>query len=175
MPISSKREFKSAMSVLVGITILAVTIYLVRIWEFRTAEKALQYFVTNAELAEDQLRDPLILCPQNKQIESLVIRAISDKSMPKRRYAISFLGNQGTREAMPELENILLDKTEKDYFRGDALEAIFQINAAKGRELAQTYQNTDDYLGKIARYIVEEEPWISERRTYLDAFIGRHD
>ena len=91
----------------------------------RNPEIALRDFYDGKDRAEDQLMDPLIL--NGRRVAPLVISAIPDKNMPKRRYAISFLANGKYEEALPVLNNIAFDITEKDYIRQDALVAINTI------------------------------------------------
>ena len=50
---------------------------------------------------------------------------------------------------------ILNDESEKDCFRGEALVSIFRIDEARGRELASVYAGRQDYLGGIARGLID--------------------
>jgi hypothetical protein len=75
---------------------------------------------------------------EGARVVPLVIKEISNRAMPNRRYAISFLGEGRYAEALPVLERILSDPTEIEYFRADALLAIFEIAPARAQELAST-------------------------------------
>lgn len=119
------------------------------------------------------LMDPLIL--GGKKIVPLIIREVQRPDMPRRRYAINFLGNGGYAEAVPSLEKILQDETELDYVRGDALEAMYQIDVTLGTANASLYSFREDHLGKRAQLILSRDPIIDRRRSYYDAFMGRHD
>lgn len=88
-------------------------------------EKALVEFYTR-EAPEETLTEPLERAGDD--IVPVVIREIANKQMPRRRYAIKFLGEQNHKEAIPALEVIANDHTEQDYFRSDAKEAIEQLS-----------------------------------------------
>src|SRR5262245_45882955 len=83
-----------------------------------SAEGALNRFYTYGNdpddaVAEDMLMDPLIVA--GEKVVPLVIREIKNKEMPRRRYAIGFLGNGSYKQALPALEDIFQDLSEKDY------------------------------------------------------------
>ena len=122
--------------------------------------------------AEDMLMDPLIL--HADLVKHRVIQDIGNPKMDKRRYAIAFLGNERIPEAIPALQSILNTGSEKDYFRGDALESIFRIDETRGKQLASEHSERQDYLGRIARGLLDgsHKPYV---RTKADARIGRHD
>lgn len=76
--------------------------------------------------------------------------------MPKRTYAIAFLGEGRFVEALPLLEAIALDESEKFYFRGDALEAIFAIEPGRARNVASRMQlnaQAEDRFGHLKRVV----------------------
>ena len=89
-----------------------------------------------------------VLSYENDTIRSLVaagakivpstIAAIKDKKLYKRRYAIGALGYLNDRSAIPVLMEIIHDDKELDYFRGDALESLFQIDGELGKKEATT-------------------------------------
>jgi len=112
---------------------------------------------------EEQLMDPLIRA--GEKVVPLVIEKVKDKNMPRRRYAIGFLGNGAYRQALPVLQQILQDTTEEDYFRGDALQSIYQIDESLGVSYARKYQGESNYVGKIAKDILAGSSWLKERRT----------
>jgi hypothetical protein len=82
-----------------------------------------------------------------------VLEAIQDKEMPRRRYAIGFIGGQTYEPALPILRKILEDETEILYFRADALEAIFWIDQELAFELSSSYLDEPELLGLYARNI----------------------
>src|SRR5262249_34357032 len=124
-------------------------------------------------VAEDMLMDPLILA--GDKVVPLVIEAVKNKEMERRRYAIAFLGNGSYKQAIPVLEEILGDASEKDYVRGDALQSIYQIDDALGLHYAQEHQDSLDSLGQRAKDILSGRDYIKERRSYADALMGKHD
>ncbi|MCD6391879.1 MAG: hypothetical protein J7M40_00050 [Planctomycetes bacterium] len=163
------------LGLVVFLTILGVAIIL--FLGFRllvpSPEDAYKRFLTNTDLAEDQSTDPLIL--GGKQVIPLVLEGIGSADMPRRRYAIAFLGDQSIHEAIPLLRAILEDPSELEYFRGDALEAIMNINSELGIRLAQGKIDTDGHLGFVAQRIMNGERSGRPRRTFWDALIRRHD
>lgn len=69
-----------------------------------------------------------------------VSAAILKRELPKRRYAIGFLGIASDSRALPNLERVLDDPSENPVIRGDALEAIAMIRPSHGRALAAKRQ-----------------------------------
>jgi len=121
-------------------------------------------------VTEDMQMDPLIVA--RGDVVPDVLTAVAAISMPKRRYAIAFLGNSGRREAIPLLERILRDEREDPLFRGDALDAIAMIDAGRSRQLAPEFSVRSDYLGSVARDLMTGV-WRSRRSysTALRAFL----
>lgn len=138
----------------------------------QSPEAALEKFYSY-DGAEDQLMDPLILA--GDKVVPLVIEKVKDRNMPKRRYAIAFLGNGSYRQALPILQEILEDKTEKDYFRGDALQSIYRIDEGLGLDLAQQYKSEGGFVGNIANDLLGEKKYLPERRTYTAALKGKYE
>jgi hypothetical protein len=67
---------------------------------------------------------------------------------------------------LPVPRQLLADPNESEIIRGDALEAIAQIDNREGQELARTWAERDGFLGLTAREVLSGvEP---KRRTYLD-------
>jgi HEAT repeat protein len=135
-------------------------------------EAALEKFYSH-DGAEDRLMDPLVLA--GDKVLPLVIEKVKDPNMPRRRYAIAFLGNSSSRQALPVLHEILQDKTEKDYFRGDALQSIYLIDESLGLNLARQYQSEDGHVGKVADDLLGEKIYLPERRTIGAALAGKHE
>lgn len=86
-------------------------------------------------------------------IVPIVIQEIGNKQMPKRKHAIEFLGQHHQRAALPALEAIVNDESELADFRADALEAISEIDANRGRELATMHAARSDHLGSSAKLL----------------------
>ena len=122
---------------------------------------------------EETLMDPLIVA--GPSIYPTVIAAIKDKKMPLRRYAISFLGNEEVTDAIPRLINIVEDESELDYFRGDALAALYKIELRQAKELASSYVDRDDTLGRYATAVLNDATYLNERRSLSKARKRWHD
>src|SRR5262245_36870293 len=114
---------------------LSVSIYwfLVRS-PYPTAEAALEAFYGGEPRPECMQAAPLEW--HGSKVVPLVVRDLPNKTMPRRRYAIGFLGDGRYPEALPVLEHILSDETEIYYFRADALLAIYRIAPNRAQELA---------------------------------------
>lgn len=123
--------------------------------------------------AEDTLMDPLIVA--GPAVYPLVIEAISDPNLPKRRYAIGFLGNEEVAVALPALLAIIDDENELPYFRGDALEAIYKIDESKAKQLAERYRDAEDMLGRSAKDVLTDANYLQERRSLEKALRRWHD
>ncbi len=134
-----------------------------------TAEQVMADFFASEWRAEEMNMDPLIL--NSDIVAPLVIEYVKNKEMELRRYAIGFLGNEKIMDSLPVLRAILADETEKEYFRADALEAIFKIGRQEGLTLAQLHNKRADLLGYIARGLLSGEH-IPFHRTYAEALIG---
>ena len=143
------------------------------IWSYRpTVDSVMADFHAAEGRAEDMLMDPLIL--NADLVKYRVIEEVRNPKMDKRRYAIGFLGNERIAEAMPVLLQILHDKSEKEYFRGDALESIFRIDKSEGRRLAAHYSAEGGYLGELAREILDGS-YMPFQRTHEEARVGHHE
>lgn len=138
----------------------------------RDPKAALADFYAAEGRAEDMLMDPLIL--NGKPVVPLVMEAVSNKNMEKRRYAICFLGNGKYREALPLLERILNDNSEINYSQADALEAIAAISPQRAKQLASDYVEVGGLLGDVAAMIVEGRPMNYCARSWWEAFKGHH-
>jgi hypothetical protein len=154
------------------ILLVSVAVLLTACAAKKSPQAALEEFYTH-EGAEDTLMDPLIVAGED--VVPLVVERVKDRDMPRRRYAIGFLGNGGYRQALPVLREILADGTEKDYFRGDALHAIYMIDETLGRELARKHLGETNHVGWIAKSILAGEVRVRERRSLLDAARGYHE
>ncbi|MES2877760.1 MAG: hypothetical protein V4713_05005 [Pseudomonadota bacterium] len=109
---------------------------------------------------EPELDDPLIAA--GRAMTLAICEAIAHPDMKRRRYAIGALGYIRDKRALPTLENILKDRTEIYYFRGDALHAIYQIDKKLGSQYAVQFANEHDFLKRLAVAIQRREPWLTE-------------
>jgi hypothetical protein len=112
--------------------------------------------------------DPLILA--GEKVVPAVIDAVRHKEMPRRRYAILFLGNGGYVQALPVLRDIAGDEHEGEHFRGDALAAIYDIDRTEGTAVARKHSERPDYLGRTARDILSGR-YRAVHRSYLAALL----
>jgi hypothetical protein len=109
---------------------------------------------------EPELDDPLIAAGRSMTLA--ICEAIAHPDMKRRRYAIGALGYIHDERALPALEKILRDRDELYYFRGDALQAIYQIDNKLGSQYAEQFANEHDYLRRLAISIQGREPWLTE-------------
>ena len=140
----------------------------------QSPEQAYADFISpDRECAEDQMMDPLILA--GECVVPIVLQHVQERDMPRRRYGIGFLGNVGSRDALPVLERLFWDSSERDYIRGDALQAIAKIDLRRGQSLARECAEGDGYVAYIAREVLAEDRQLLEKRSYEDALNQRHD
>lgn len=118
---------------------------------FSTPEAALAAFYDGEPRPECLQAEPLRLA--GKMVVPLVIAELPNRLMPKRRYAISFLGEGGYNEALSVLQAIARDKTELDYFRGDALVAISEIDLDLARQIADELVDTTVHLTRVVQAV----------------------
>lgn len=97
-----------------------------------------------------------------------ICSAIRHRDMKYRRYAIGALGFIADRRSIPAVLSISKDTGEKDSFRGDALQSLYQINAKIGNKYAKWYAGRTDYLGQIAKRILKIDPELTERSMEHD-------
>jgi hypothetical protein len=167
-----KRLRRGVLAVVVGVSSLLL---LRQFWP--TPAESLQRFYAYGEasdsgVAEDMLMDPLILAGEG--VVPLVLEQLPKPQMPRRRYAIAFLGNGAYAQALPALRTILANEGEVDLFRGDALQAICDIDAVEGKRRAAEFAAQQDYLGSTARQIAQRG-CATQRRTRAQAALGHHD
>jgi len=158
---------------LVGIVLALGLSWAVAEGPLRNPDDALRDFYEARERAEDQLMDPLIL--NGRRVAPLVIAEVPNKEMKLRRYAIGFLGNGQYRDALPVLEQVLVDESEIYYFRADALEAVFRISPERARVLAPRYVNGEGLLGWTAQEIVAGRGPVQRIRSYWQAVRHVHE
>ena len=107
---------------------------------------------------EEEMSVPLIKA--GRAMVPAIIEAISHKDMEKRRYAISALPYLKDRSAVEPLSKIVQDKTEEDYFRGDALHAVYILDQKRGEQLAKGFAGQGDNLKMITEAIRKKEKWL---------------
>ncbi len=108
---------------------------------------------------ESEISAPLLKA--GPKMVPAIVEAIAHKDMRHRRYAISALGNLKDKRAVERLTAILKDASEEDYFRGDALVAIYQIDQTLGTQLAKQYAGQGDNLKTMSDAILTKEPWLT--------------
>ena len=162
-------SLKILVVIILGITLL----WAISSGPLRDPEETLKDFYDGKYRAEVQLKDPLIL--NGRRVLPLVLNALPKKDMLKRRYAIGFVGGGRYVEALPVLTSILIDESELNYFRADALKAIYQIDKSLSHKLAEQYTSEPDLFGEVAAQIINGKSPIYSTRTYWDAFIGHKD
>ncbi len=111
--------------------------------------------------SEDDLMRPLVKA--GPRMTPAILEAISHKDMKQRRYAIGALGYLKDPRAMAPLVAILRDRSEEEYFRADALHAIYQLDQNRGTELAKRFGGQGDTLKIISAAILKQEPWLLGR------------
>jgi HEAT repeat protein len=107
---------------------------------------------------EAELMTPLI--EAGRAMVPAVMEAIDHQDMRLRRYAIGALGHLEDERAVAPLTAILADESEEEYFRGDALVAIYQIDQSEGTELAKKYAGQGDTMKVSSEAILKKEPWL---------------
>jgi hypothetical protein len=117
--------------------------------------KVLRDFETS-QAPESMLMQPL-LDADAAEVAPIVISGVADKKMPRRRYAIGYLGQIKSAPALPVLEQILADSSEEGHLRADALEAISSIDRARAHQLAVAHRDSPDELGRLARDLLAEK------------------
>ncbi|MBO1021474.1 hypothetical protein IPV08_16050 [Methylobacterium sp. SD274] len=120
---------------------------------FDRPNEALAVFYGSEPDAECMLTAPLHRA--GKAVAPLIIAELPNRAMPRRRYAIEFLGEGGYREALPVLEMIARNSAELEYFRGDALLAISEIDLSLARKVASGLTDTTGHLGGIAKAVLQ--------------------
>jgi hypothetical protein len=159
---------KSLLLIVLGLTLW----WSINSGPLRPPEDALRDFYEAKNRAEGQLKDTLIL--NGRRVLPLVLNDLPNKDMPRRRYAISYLGDGGYVEALPALLKIIQDEAEFNYFRADTLEAILQIDQPQSIKLAEQYRGEPDLLGRVATQIVNGISPIYSERSYWEAMTGVH-
>lgn len=109
---------------------------------------------------EPEIDDPLIAA--GRPMVPAICEAVAHPDMKYRRYAIGALGYIGDRKAVATLVGLLENASEKAYFRGDALLAIYQIDQPLGTRYARQYRYADKPIAMIAEAILRGDRWLLE-------------
>ncbi|NNE67255.1 MAG: HEAT repeat domain-containing protein [Pyrinomonadaceae bacterium] len=107
----------------------------------------------------------LPLCGAGPEVVPLVVKGVKDPNLPKRRYALAYLGISGKTEALPVLKKILGDTKENDVFRADALEAIHLIDEKIGTNYAKKHSKDSSFLGRVAKEVLAVKHFYSYRQS----------
>ncbi len=108
--------------------------------------------------SEEDLMTPLVQAGPN--MVPVILEAIAHKNMRLRRYAIGALGNLGDSSAVDPLAAIVADKSEEDYFRGDALTSVYKLDRERGTALAKKFAGQGDNLKMMTEAVLKKEPWL---------------
>jgi hypothetical protein len=131
---------------------------------YATPEAALADFYRGVPGPECMVDQPLRR--DGRRVVPLVVQEVSNRAMPRRRYAIAFLGYGRHAEALPTLEKILADRTEIDHFRADALLAIYQIAPTRAQTSASGMHDSGGLLGLVVEAFGQGD-------AAIRVFIGR--
>ncbi len=116
------------------------------------AKKVLSDFY--ADRVPEEIQDRLLV-DAGKPIAPYLLVEIKNKDMPKRRYAILALGKIKDKRALPVLTQILDDSSEINYFRDDALCAIWHIDRKLGEQSANQYSGKIEGIDRIIQLLRE--------------------
>lgn len=135
----------------------------------RDPEETLQDFYASAGRSEAQLTDPLLL--NARRVEPLVVDAVADPGMKNRRAALQFLACEHSLSALQTFREILADGDEPDHLRGEALQGLWLVRPAEGREIASGLVEDQSFVGVVARGILSGT-WDPVCREWWDAVRG---
>ncbi len=97
----------------------------------------------------------------------VLLEIVADKDAPRRRETIQMLGVAGFSEALPALEAVLNDDSEKDFIRAEALLAIFSIDDERARSYAEQYREEISQIGRVAEDILSGNAELVAPRSLL--------
>jgi len=128
-------------------------------------DEAYDEFLTRND-REENLILPL-LCG-GRGVVPIVTRAIADRGMPRRLYAIQYLGVAGFPEGMPALTRIARDTSEEVAFRSEALRATWLLDQGEARRLALelSAEGAHGLEATINAIIAEDRSRLPYRRFY---------
>jgi hypothetical protein len=108
---------------------------------------------------EGDIETPLIKA--GSAMVPAICEAIAHVNMDRRRYAIGALGPIGDPQAIPALKTILYESNEMDYFRGDALQALYQLDRPAAEEFAEQNKDATGTLGEYVKAVLKNESWLT--------------
>ena len=114
----------------------------------------------NQSTMEGQLTKPIL--EAGYQIGPILTEKITDKEMKYRRYAIGGLEKIKYKPATSTLTKILLDKSEKEFFRADAYEALTVFDTDETRKILTEFKNQatdslDKKVVELGEYFIKNE------------------
>lgn len=109
---------------------------------------------------EPELPEPLMKA--GPSMVPVILEAIDHPDMKMRRYAISALGYLQDDSAIALLTTIVQNKSEEDWFRGDALVAIYRLNQETATKLAENYKSQGEVLKQSSEWVLAKEPFLLE-------------
>ncbi len=138
---------------------------------FCKPEVLVERFFEN-DVPESCIIDVLILsgdktCP-------MLNKLILDRDIPRRGYAILFLGIRRFGPAIPNLIKIIEDQTEPDYIRGNALISVYQMAPVRAKALAKNYGSGEGRLAQIAGDVRQGLLHPKERSFFSALFYRDH-
>lgn len=114
----------------------------------------------NQSTMEEQLTRPIL--EAGYQIGPILTEKIADKEMKYRRYAICGLEKIKYKPATPALTKILFDKSEADFFRADAYQALTTFDTEETRKIVIDFENqatdsTDKKVVELGEYFIKND------------------
>ena len=129
--------------------------------EYRTGGDKFQKMWANfykEAIYEPEIDEPLVRA--GRGAVPAICEAVKNKDMKYRRYAIGALGHIRDPRALATLELILNAEDEIDYFRGDALRSIYQIDQKLGAKYSEKYKDATGTLKTYVEAVRKREPWL---------------
>lgn len=137
------------------VVFLAAAVLLSLVWFrprlFPDGAAALEAFEHAAQPATTGI-DPLVLAGDSA-VPFVLVR-VTDHAMPRRSDAIRFLAEGGYREAIPVLDRMIHDETEKGFIRCEALLAVARIDETLGLNRAVQLKSRLDDLGFCTKQVL---------------------
>ena len=116
-----------------------------------TPEAAFHEFQTSQQ-KESFIVAPL--CAAGEVVVPLVTEKIKDKNLDRRIYAIGFLGTAESKIPVDALERIVMDETEGEGYRSEALRSLFLVDEIRGRATGLKFTERSGSLGKVANEVI---------------------
>ena len=119
------------------------------------APRFLQIFQYQA-VAEHWIERPLLQA--GSHVAPALVPRLSDPTLRNRRYAILAAGRLRLRSAVPVLAQLLRDRSQETYIRGDAYEALLEVDTSEAKRVLVDFDRSADpqadgdlleYLGRL--------------------------